>query len=111
MTLTLDRIDLQMALTAVQYYLRGHRLRQLTPELPAFRLAHRLEEILAVSVDGHESVGLQQEWLTVQQAAQRIGKSERTARRIANEVGRKVGRQWLIPADALPEHEDTHDVA
>jgi hypothetical protein len=32
--------------------------------------------------------------------------SERTARRIAAEVGKKIGRQWMAPADALPTTED-----
>lgn len=89
----LDGTDIEMALVAVRYYLRGLALVQRTPDVAAFRLAHHLE--LLMSVDGHDSVVRQQEWLTVNQAAQRTGKSERHTRRIAAKVGRKVGRQGL----------------
>ena len=88
-----------MAFVAVKYYLRGHALVQRTPNLAAYRLAHHLEQIM--SVDGHESVAVQPQWLTVRQAAKRTGRSERHTRRLAAKVGHKVGRQWFIDPDAL----------
>lgn len=99
----LDRTDLAMAFVAVKYYMRGHTLERRTPDLAAYRLAHHLEQML--SVDGHDSAGVQDNWLTVKQTAQRTGRSERHTRRLAQRIGRKVGRQWLIPADALPGKE------
>ena len=101
MSTPLDRTDLRMAIVAVKYYLRGHTLVQKTPDLAAYRLAHHLEQLL--SADGHDSVGVQPEWLTVQQAAKRTGYSDRHMRRIAKRIGQKIGRQYLISADALPE--------
>ena len=95
----LDATDLAMAFVAVKYYLRGHALVQRTPDPAAYQLAHHIETIL--SVDGHESVGVQPQWLTVKQAAHATGRSERHTRRIAAKVGIKVGRQWFIDPDAL----------
>lgn len=96
----LDSTDLRMALVAVKYYLRAHQLAQRTPDLAAFRLAHHLEDTI-MSVDGHDPVGAQQHLLTVKQLAEHTGVSERHARRIASRVGRKIGRQWLTPVDAV----------
>jgi hypothetical protein len=41
--------------------------------------------------------------------AQRLNCSERTAQRLAKRVGRQFGRDWFIPADALPEQEGEDD--
>ncbi len=101
MTGPLDRTDLRMAFVALKYYLRGHTLARKTPELAAYRLAHRLEQIM--SADGHDSVGVQPHWLTVKQAAKRTGYSERHMCRIAGRIGHWSGRQWFIDPDALPE--------
>ncbi len=98
--MNLDRTDLAMAFVAVKYYMRGHTLERRTPDLAAYRLAHHLEQLL-VSVDGHDSVGVQPHWITVKQLAHRTGRSERHARRIAQQVGVKVGRQWLVDPDAV----------
>lgn len=97
--MNLDRTDLAMAFVAVKYYMRGHTLERRTPDLAAYRLAHHLEQLL--SVDGHDSVVVQPHWITVKQLADRTGKSERHARRIAQRVGVKVGRQWLVDPDAV----------
>ena len=35
------------------------------------------------------------------EAAARLGRSPRTVRRIAQRCGRKIGRTWFIPTDAL----------
>ncbi len=89
-----------MALVAVKYYLRAHMLAQRTPDLAAYRLAHNLEDTI-MSANGRDHVGAQQELLTVKQIAEHTGVSERHARRIATRLGRKIGRQWLTPADAV----------
>ena len=98
----LDRADIQMALVCARYYMRAHQLRQRTPDLAAFRLADRLERLL-MAASGRNLVGAQEHLLTVQQVSQATGLSERQSRRIAARVGRKIGRQWFVPADALEE--------
>ncbi len=59
----------------------------------------------ALSADGREPVAQQPNWVSTREAARRLGCSERNARRIAERVGWKVGRDWQVPADALPEEE------
>ncbi len=58
-----------------------------------------------VATSGHDSVGVTQDWYSIRQAAQRLNRSERQTRRIAQHVGHRFGRDWFIPADALPEQE------
>lgn len=98
----LDATDLEMAFVAVKYYLRDHELRRKTPNLAAYRLAHRLEEILAAGTDPTPAP---QQWLTTRDITEHLGCPERTARRIATKHGTKVGRQWLTPADSIPTKE------
>lgn len=102
--MTLDRTDLHMARVAVAWYVRAHHLHRRPVPAAAYRLTDHLEE--ALSADGPDPVAPQPHWLTTAQAATRLGCSTRHARRIAQKVGRRIGRQWLIPADAVPEEED-----
>ncbi len=101
--MTLDRTDLHMARVAVAWYVRAHHLHRRPVPPAAYRLADRLDDTLAA--DGHQPVVPQPHWLTTAQAATRLGCSTRQARRIAEKVGRRIGRQWLIPDDALPQEE------
>jgi hypothetical protein len=94
-------------LVALEYYRRAHLLSKRPIPPAADRLAEHLER--ALSAGGQEPVAAQPDWLSTRQAAGRLRCSDRTARRIAERLGRKVGREWLIPADALPE-EDEGDV-
>lgn len=102
--MTLDSADLRMAFVAAKFYLDGHTVKHKTPDLAVYRLLHRLEQLL-LSVDGHDSVGLQPDWWTVKQLAKHTGRSERQARRTAQRVGIKVGRQWLVDPDAVESNE------
>jgi hypothetical protein len=97
----LDSTDLRMALVTVRYYLRAHELIHRPPPPAALRLADHLTS--AMSANGQECVGTQPDWLTTRQAAHRLHRTERHARRIAQRVGTKIGSRWLIPADALEE--------
>jgi hypothetical protein len=59
----------------------------------------------SVAASGHPEPAAAQHWLSTRQTAQQLGCSDRTARRIAQKVGHRIGREWLIPAAALPEEE------
>jgi hypothetical protein len=109
MVLNLDSCDLRMALAAVSFYRQTHIHAKLPIPPAADRLADHLEQ--ALSVNGQEDVAPQPQWITTAEFACRMGCSERTARRRAAEIGRRVGRVWLIPADALPEEENENDDA
>jgi hypothetical protein len=99
----LDALDIRMVLAAMEFYRRSHTLAK-RPCPPAVdRLTERLTSMLAE--DGQGSVAPQQQWLTTRQVSARLRCSQRTARRIAAQVGRKPGHEWLIPADAIPEEE------
>lgn len=100
MTSPLDATDIKTARAAVAYYMRGHQLAHRPIPPAAFRLAAHLER--AMADDGHTSVVPQPQWLSTAEAAARLGRSPRTVRRIAQRCGRKIGRTWFIPADALP---------
>jgi AraC-like DNA-binding protein len=100
----LDRADLKMALVAVSWYRRAFVLAKRPVPPAAERLAQHLEEALAAN--GQETLAAQPHWVSTKQMAQRLGCSDRTARRIAKQVGHRVGRAWIIPADALPSEED-----
>ena len=100
----LDLADIRTALAAVEFWRSVHRFSRL-PVPPALdRAADNLTALMAVN--GQSDNTSQQDWLTTDQIAERLRCSERTARRIAAEVGKKIGRQWMAPADALPTTED-----
>jgi hypothetical protein len=92
---------LRAALQAVQLAARRRGLDGLPPSADYGQLAEALRSALAA--DGREPVAEQPDWVSTRQAARKLGCSERNARRIAARVGHRVGRQWLIPADALPK--------
>jgi hypothetical protein len=98
-TSPLDATDLKMVRVALCYYVRAHELSKRPVPPAAARLAENLE--VALSVNGTEVVVPHTELLTTTQTAARLKCSERTARNIAQRVGRKIGRQWFIPADAI----------
>lgn len=98
-TSPLDDTDLKMVRVALCYYVRAHELSKRPVPPAAARLAAHLEH--AVADDGHTSVMPQPQWITTTEAAARLGQSERTARRIAQRCGHKIGRTWFIPADAI----------
>jgi hypothetical protein len=100
-----------MALAAVSYYRRAFVLSRRPVPPAADALVEHLEQAL-MSASGQESVASQADWLSTRQAARLLGCSERTARRMAARIGRRAGRDWIIPADALPQRqEDSSDVA
>lgn len=94
----LDRTDLRMALVAVEYYRRAHRLIKRPVPLAADLLADRLQ---AMAANGPDDTVRQQHWLTTAEVAARLGISERHARRIATRHGKRVGRQWLTAEEVL----------
>ncbi len=102
--MSLDRPDLRMALVAASWYRRAHILAKRPVPAAADRLAQHLEQALAAN--GQADRASPPQWLTTKQVAQQLGVSDRTARRIATRIGHRVGRAWLIPADALPEEND-----
>lgn len=104
--MTLDTADIRMALHVVGYYRSIYESikRPVPPE--AARLEDHLQQ--ALSVHGQESVAPQVNWMTTREVARRCNCSERNARRIAQSVGKKVGRQWMVSADALPNEGGEH---
>jgi hypothetical protein len=101
MTGPLDATDLKTARAAVAYYMRGHQLVHKPIPPAAVRLAAHLEQ--AMSANGLDSVVPQPHWITTTEAARQLGCTPRHARRIAQQIGHRIGRQWLIDPDALPE--------
>lgn len=107
--MNLDRPDLRMALVATSWYRRAHILAKRPVPPAADRLAQHLEQALgALATNGQADGAAQPHWLTTRQVAQQLGCSDRTARRIATRIGHRIGRDWLIPADAVRE-EDNDD--
>jgi hypothetical protein len=99
----LDPLDIRTALAAVEFWRSAHRLSRV-PVPPALdRAADNLTTLMAVN--GQCQNASQQDWLTTDQIAERLRCSVRTARRVAAEVGKKVGRQWMAPAEALPSED------
>lgn len=93
-------------------HLVAQRDRTGQPVPPAVRqLPARLDELLAASAAGtadtqHDSpLG---QWATTNEAAHTLGVTSRRVRQIAGALGgRKIGGNWWIPRDALPEQENT----
>ena len=92
---------LAAALQAVRIAARQRALNGVSAAADYGALAEAFTSALAAS--GRETSASEPEWLSTRQAAVILGCSERSARRIATQVGRRVGRQWLIPANALPK--------
>lgn len=104
---SLDQTDLRMAWVTANYYRRAHILAKRPVPAAADRLADHLQAALTVSANGQGSVVAQPDWVSTGEAARQLGCSERTARRLAARVGRRVGRERMIPVDALPGEEET----
>lgn len=96
----LDLLDIRAALAALRFHRRAHEESRLSVPPALDRAADNLQALMAVN--GQSDNTSRQDWLTTDQIAERLQCSERTARRIAAEVGKKIGRQWMAPADALP---------
>ena len=103
----LDRAELQMALVALAYYQRAHLIMGRPIPAEADHLEQRLRTLM--SADGPKNDVRLEKLITTGQIAQRLNISQRHARRIATKVGRRVGRQWLTPEDALALPEETDD--
>jgi hypothetical protein len=108
----LDGTDVRMALVAIEYYKRAHILSKRPVPEAARRLTDHLNQALAESPTmascGHPQQGEAQQLLSTKQLAQRLGCSQRHARRTAARIGRRIGRDWLVAGDAIGE-EDTDD--
>ena len=97
----LDPSDIRTVLAALRFYRRAHEESHL-PIPPALdRAADNLQAMVAFK--RQEDVVPQEEWLTTAEVADRMQCSANTALRLARRHGHRVGRQWLTPADALPE--------
>lgn len=100
----LDDTDRKMAVVATQYFIRAHTLIHQPVPAAAYRLLGRL-----TSASGPEPAAPQPQWVTTADAARITGYSARHIRRIAPLIGgRRIGRAWAIPTDALAD-EDSHD--
>ena len=100
----LDQLDIRTVLAALRFHRHAYEESRLQVPPALDRAADNLTALMAVN--GQSDNTSQQDWLTTDQIAERLQCSERTARRIAAEVGKKIGRQWMAPADALPTTED-----
>ena len=97
---TPDQLDIRVALAALRFHRHAYEESRLQVPPALDRATDSLTALM--TANGQGSVAPQPEWLTTDQIAERLRCSERTARRIAAEVGKKIGRQWMAPADALP---------
>ncbi len=95
----LDPLDIRTALAAVEFWRSAHRLSRL-PVPPAL---DRAAANLQVAFNRQEDVVPQPDWLTTTEVADRMHCSANTALRTARRLGRRVGRIWLTPADAITE--------
>lgn len=106
----LDSTDLRMAVVAVEYYKRAHILSKRPVPEAARRLSDHLSQALTESLTmascGHPRQGEGEQLLSTKQVAQRLHCSDRHARRLAARIGRRVGRDWLVAGDALPEEDE-----
>jgi hypothetical protein len=99
--MTLDAVDLRTALVGL-LWIRRHRELHRQPPSPSIERA--LEHLAcALAANGQAPQPTSRELLTTAEVAKRLGCSQRTARRIAARYGTRHGRQWLTPADRLPE--------
>jgi hypothetical protein len=103
--MTLDSTDIRMALAATHYYRRAFVLLKRPVPPAADRLVDHLQQAL-VAANGQETAAAQPHWYSTRQVAQLLGISDRTARRLAKQIGQRVGRAWIIPADALPSEDE-----
>jgi len=99
---TLDPLDIRTVLAALRFYRRAHEWSR-SPVPPALDRAADNLEAMAVAFKRQEGVVPQEELLTTAEVADRMQCSANTALRLARRHGHRVGRQWLTPADALPE--------
>lgn len=99
----LDRTDLATALVAANYYTRAFALIKRPVPDAALRLIDHLHQ--AMSSSGHPQQVSAEKWITTTQLAERRGCSTRQARRIAQQIGHRIGNRWLIPADAVEQQE------
>jgi hypothetical protein len=98
---TPDQLDIRVALAALRFHRHAYEESRLQVPPALDRATDSLTALMAAN--GQCCNTSQQDWLTTDQIAERLQCSARTARRIAAEVGKKIGRQWMAPADALPE--------
>lgn len=106
MTGPLDREDVAVLFNIVRRHLRSP-----APDMAAYQLAHRLEELLqdSTSANGSTKTPLHDdEWVTTTEAAKALGVTDRWVRELASigDVGavKRAGR-WWIPRDAIPEED------
>ena len=100
--MTLDRTDLETCRVGLLWIRRHRELHRQPASLAIQRAIERLDETLAMSASGPEDEAAQQNWITTRLYAERWGCTTRHARRIAPLLGgRKDGRDWLIPEEAL----------
>jgi hypothetical protein len=98
----LDERDARTCRNALRWIQRQGQLYGQPADLAIVRALNAL----AMSASGRDSVAVEQDWISTQQAAQMLGLSDRQIRRRATELGgRKAGNTWVFPkgqvSDAL----------
>jgi hypothetical protein len=103
----LDPDDVLAIKYCVASEIHRHRYRNVPPPQWMTDIHDRLETAMREPQgDQPGPIPASCEWLSTAEFAARLGISDRAARRRAAKIGRKVGWQWVIAADALPEVED-----
>lgn len=111
----LDGYELRACLYAVNYAREARRREGKTASATLDQLARAMSAIVSESPTpddqngaerDSELVGPRSHFLTVAEVAQRLNITERHVRRLAPQLaGHLTAGRWLIPADAVEEHE------
>ena len=100
----IDRTDVETCRIGLLWIRRHRELHRQPASAAIDRALAALDRVTsAMSVDGQNPFVAQQEWITTGEAARRTGYTERHIRRLAPQIGQKVGRVWAIRADALED--------
>lgn len=100
----IDRVDLETFRVALLWIRRHRELHRQPPSAAIDRALAALDHLTcALAANGQAPQPDTGNWLTTAEVAERMGCSQRQARRIAADLGTRIGRQWLIPADRLED--------
>lgn len=89
-------------LLAIAFLVNHHRARRLPVPHRVGLLAQRVDHELHCAASGTAEPSPEPQWIGTTEAAQRLGCSERWARKLAPRLGgRQISGRWLIPTDRI----------
>jgi hypothetical protein len=98
----LDDTDLQTCYRGLLWIRNLRQAHRQPPDPAVERAIEHLEDTLTSCASATKDAVAEHTWITTRQAAELRGCTQSYIRRIAEDLGgRKDGRDWLIPEDAL----------